>query len=104
MKISGIICEYNPFHNGHLYHVRETRKNGATHIVSVMSGNFVQRGDTAIMDKLDAIQIEQAEIKNQLVSVMRLTVTMAEELESKGKVNGGTNAELSKLKEQLYNK
>lgn len=58
----------------------------------------------AIMDKLDAIQIEQAEIKNQLVSVMRLTVTMAEELESKGKVNGGTNAELSKLKEQLYNK
>lgn len=53
MKVSGIICEYNPFHNGHLYHIRETRKNGATHIVAVMSGNFVQRGDTAIMDKLD---------------------------------------------------
>ena len=53
MKISGIICEYNPFHNGHLYHIRETRKNGATHIVAVMSGNFVQRGDVAIMDKLE---------------------------------------------------
>lgn len=52
MKISGLICEYNPFHNGHLYHINETRKNGATHIVSVMSGNFVQRGDVAIMDKL----------------------------------------------------
>ncbi len=52
MKISGIICEYNPFHNGHLYHIRETRKNGATHIVVVMSGNFVQRGDVAVMDKL----------------------------------------------------
>ena len=51
MKISGIICEYNPFHNGHLYHIRETRKNGATHIVAVMSGNFVQRGDVAIMDE-----------------------------------------------------
>ncbi|MBE6847590.1 MAG: nucleotidyltransferase family protein [Oscillospiraceae bacterium] len=51
MKISGIICEYNPFHNGHLHHIRETRKNGATHIVAVMSGNFVQRGDVAIMDK-----------------------------------------------------
>lgn len=53
MKISGIICEYNPFHNGHLYHIRETKKNGATHIVAVMSGNFVQRGDTAIIDKLE---------------------------------------------------
>jgi predicted nucleotidyltransferase len=53
MKISGIVCEYNPFHNGHLYHIKETRKNGATHVVAVMSGNFVQRGDTAIMDKLE---------------------------------------------------
>jgi len=44
MKISGIICEYNPFHNGHLYHIEQTRRNGATHIVAVMSGNFVQRG------------------------------------------------------------
>ena len=52
MKVTGLICEYNPFHNGHLYHLNETRKNGATHIVSVMSGNFVQRGDVAIMDKL----------------------------------------------------
>ena len=57
MKISGIICEYNPFHNGHLHHIRETRKNGATHIVAVMSGNFVQRGDTAIMDKLDRARL-----------------------------------------------
>lgn len=51
MKISGIICEYNPFHNGHLHQIMETRKNGATHIVAVMSGNFVQRGDVAVMDK-----------------------------------------------------
>lgn len=51
MKISGIVCEYNPFHNGHMYHIEQTRKNGATHIISVMSGNFVQRGDTAVIDK-----------------------------------------------------
>ena len=57
MKISGIICEYNPFHNGHLHHIRETRKNGATHIVAVMSGNFVQRGDTAVMDKLERARL-----------------------------------------------
>ncbi len=57
MKISGIICEYNPFHNGHLYHIEQTRKNGATHIVAVMSGNFVQRGDTAVMDKLERARL-----------------------------------------------
>lgn len=53
MKISGIICEYNPFHNGHLYHIEQTRKNGATHIVALMSGNFVQRGDVAVLNKFE---------------------------------------------------
>ena len=57
MKITGIICEYNPFHNGHLYHIRKTRETGATHIVAVMSGNFVQRGDTAVMDKLERARL-----------------------------------------------
>lgn len=51
MKISGIICEYNPLHNGHLYHLELVRRNGADGIVAVMSGNFVQRGDAAILDK-----------------------------------------------------
>ncbi len=53
MKVSGIICEYNPFHNGHCYHIKKTRENGATHIVAVMSGNYVQRGDVAIIDKFE---------------------------------------------------
>ena len=53
MKVSGVICEYNPFHNGHQYHIQKTRENGATHIVAVMSGNFVQRGDVAIIDKFE---------------------------------------------------
>lgn len=51
MKISGIICEYNPLHNGHLYHLQQVRRAGADGIVAVMSGNFVQRGDAAILDK-----------------------------------------------------
>jgi len=51
MKITGIICEYNPLHNGHLYHIQQVRKNGAEAIVAVMSGNFMQRGDVAVMDK-----------------------------------------------------
>lgn len=51
MKIAGIIAEYNPFHNGHLYQVEKTRQSGATHIVAVMSGSFVQRGESAILSK-----------------------------------------------------
>lgn len=51
MKTAAIICEYNPFHNGHKLLIDKTREAGATHIVSVMSGNYVQRGDAAIFDK-----------------------------------------------------
>lgn len=57
MKVSGIVCEYNPFHNGHAYHIAETRRNGATHIVCVMSGNFVQRGDVAVLDKFTRAEL-----------------------------------------------
>ncbi len=53
MKITGIVSEYNPLHNGHLYHIEKTRENGATHIVAVMSGNYVQRGETAVMNKFE---------------------------------------------------
>lgn len=51
MKVTGIVAEYNPFHNGHKYMIEKCRENGSTHIVAVMSGNFVQRGSVAIMDK-----------------------------------------------------
>ncbi len=49
MKIAGVIAEYNPFHNGHAYHLERTREAGATHIVAVMSGSVVQRGDIAVL-------------------------------------------------------
>ncbi len=52
MKITGIIAEYNPFHNGHAYQIEAARNAGATHVVCIMSGNFTQRGDCAVMDKL----------------------------------------------------
>lgn len=51
MKIAGIIAEYNPFHNGHAYQIAKTREAGATHIVAVMSGNCVQRGEIALCNK-----------------------------------------------------
>ena len=51
MHFAGIVAEYNPFHNGHVYQVEQTRKAGATHIVAVMSGNVVQRGEVACFSK-----------------------------------------------------
>ena len=57
MKVSAIICEYNPLHNGHVHHIRETRQHGATHIIAVLSSNFVQRGDVALLNKFDRAQL-----------------------------------------------
>lgn len=52
MKIAGIISEYNPFHNGHKYQIEKTKElTGATHIIAVMSSNYVQRGETALISK-----------------------------------------------------
>lgn len=52
MKAVGVIAEYNPFHNGHAYHLEQARLlAGADGVVTVMSGSFVQRGEPAVMDK-----------------------------------------------------
>ena len=52
MKICGIICEYNPFHNGHAYLIEQAkRKSGCEALVCVMSGCFTQRGEPAFLDK-----------------------------------------------------
>lgn len=49
---AAIIAEYNPLHNGHAYHIARTRVlTGAEHVLVIMSGNFVQRGDCAVIDK-----------------------------------------------------
>lgn len=52
MKACGLIVEYNPLHNGHVYHIKEAKKlAGADCIIAVMSGSFLQRGEPAIIDK-----------------------------------------------------
>lgn len=50
MKICAVVAEYNPFHNGHAYHIQQIRNAGYTHVVAVMSGDYVQRGSPAIAD------------------------------------------------------
>ncbi len=49
--LAGIVCEYNPFHKGHLYQLEKTKQAEADAVVCVMSGNFVQRGECAFLDK-----------------------------------------------------
>lgn len=52
MKVNSIIAEYNPFHNGHKYHLEQVKKStGADYTIVVMSGNFTQRGEPALVDK-----------------------------------------------------
>lgn len=52
MKIAGITAEYNPFHKGHAYQISKTRHDaGAQYVITVMSGDFVQRGAPAVFDK-----------------------------------------------------
>lgn len=54
MKVAGVITEYNPFHNGHKYQLEQIkRQTSADYIVVVMSGDFVQRGEPAIIDKYE---------------------------------------------------
>ena len=53
----GIICEYNPFHNGHLRQINEIKKESDEPIVCIMSGNFTQRGEVAIADKYARAQM-----------------------------------------------
>lgn len=52
IKICGIICEYNPLHKGHIYQIQKAKEQtNADFIVCIMSGNFVQRGESAVFDK-----------------------------------------------------
>lgn len=51
MKTAGVICEFDPFHKGHEYLLAEVRRQGAEAIVCAMSGNFVQRGGAALVNK-----------------------------------------------------
>jgi predicted nucleotidyltransferase len=70
MKACGLVVEYNPFHHGHQYHVDKARQEtNADVIVAVMSGNFLQRGEPAIIDKW---QRAQAALQNGVDLVVEL--------------------------------
>lgn len=74
MKITGIIAEYNPFHNGHKYQIDTIRKAGTDYIIAVMSGDFVQRGEPAILNKYTRAQMA---LENGIDLVIELPVAYA---------------------------
>lgn len=70
MKTVGIISEYNPFHNGHKYHVLESKKQlNADGVIVMMSGNFTQRGEIAMFDKYSRAEIA---VKNGVDLVLEI--------------------------------
>ncbi len=74
MKISAVICEYNPFHNGHLYQLETAKKLiGHDAVVGIMSGNFVQRGTPAIIPKSTRAAVA---IKNGVDLVLELPAVL----------------------------
>lgn len=75
MKIVGLITEYNPFHNGHKYHIQKAKEiTGADGVIVIMSGDFVQRGAPAMMPK--HLRAEAA-LKNGASLVIELPVQYA---------------------------
>ncbi len=57
MKIAAVICEFNPFHNGHKYLLSEIRKQGYECIICVMSSSFTQRGEVAVTNKFERTKV-----------------------------------------------
>lgn len=69
-KVLGIVAEYNPFHNGHLYQLNYSKKiTNSKYSVAVISGNFTQRGSTSLIDKWSKAEIA---IKNGIDLVIEL--------------------------------
>lgn len=72
MKLLGLIVEYNPFHNGHLYHLKKSKEiTNSTHTIAVMSGHFLQRGEPALFDKYTRSEMA---VKNGVDLVVELPV------------------------------
>ena len=87
MKICAIICEYNPFHNGHLYQMSEAKRlSGADAVLCIMSGNFVQRGEAAILDKFTRAKHAILAGADAVIELPTIFATSNAELFAKGAI------------------
>ena len=75
MNLLGLVVEYNPFHNGHKYHLEKSKEiTNATHTVAIMSGSFLQRGEPALLDKYTRAEMA---VKNGVDLVIELPTLYA---------------------------
>lgn len=87
MKICAIICEYNPFHNGHFYQLQQAKAlSNADAVLCIMSGNFVQRGEAAILNKYTRAKHAVLAGADAVIELPAVFSTSNAELFSKGAI------------------
>lgn len=87
MDIVGIICEYNPFHNGHIYHLQKIKELFPNSmIVLAMSGNFTQRGIPSIIDKWNKTEIALTYGVDMVVELPFVFATQSADIFAKGAI------------------
>lgn len=121
MKATGIICEYNPFHNGHLYHLKETKKLCKDNvIIAVVSSHFMQRGEVSVLNKWDKAEIAITMGVDLVIELPYPFATQSADIFAKGSISildalkvesivfGSETNDISKLEKyvntELYNK
>lgn len=88
MNITGLIVEYNPFHNGHIYHLQKSlEKTNADASIAVMSGNFIQRGEPALFDKFSRAKAAVESGVDLVVELPSIYASQSAELFAKGSVS-----------------
>lgn len=87
MKTTGIVVEYNPFHNGHKYHLEKAKKlNPENIIIAIMSGDFVQRGEPSIIDRWTKTKMALANGVDMVVELPSFYSSQSAEIFAKGAI------------------
>lgn len=98
MTTIGIICEYNPFHNGHIYHIKKIKEMYKDSIIIlVMSGNFTQRGDISIINKWDKTKIALENNIDLVIELPFVFATQGADMFAKGAIQILNNLKVDKL-------
>ena len=98
MKACGVICEYNPFHYGHAYHLHKSREiTGCDVMICAMSGNFVQRGEPAITDKWSRVKTALQHGADLIIELPFAYATQSARYFAKGAVTSLARAHVSDI-------
>lgn len=98
MLTIGIICEYNPFHNGHIYHIKKIKElYKDSRIILIMSGNFLERGDVSIINKWDKTKIALNHNIDLVVELPFVFATQSADIFAHGAIQILDNLKVDKL-------